>query len=409
MNQEIDLRPYLLLLWRGRFWVIGTAVVLALLAVIYSFIQTPVYEAVALVVVTEARQTVTLDQRIEDSANLQPLRAYPELANSDEVMQNLFDKLDPRPTGIENVAQLRMALQAEAGNDLRVVRLKASRTNPQEASQLANAWAEQFVTWANQVYIEGGTDQLPLFEAQLAEAEIDLVTAEQALIEFQAQNQTTIVSNTLHAYAQTHAVYLKEQREIDLLLLDVTTLRDQLSQQSGNGNVTGNQLAALLLQLRAFNAEGPGGLQLQLDNLDTNGLETRQEQIDFLSGVVDSLNARQAALEERQKVIEPQILALQEEKQNIEVAYGRLQRNHRVAQQTYTTLEFRVAEERIESQDTNDGVLLASRANIPANPTGPRTLLVVLAAGAFGGAVGVFFLFLFEFWRTYLKPILAEA
>ena len=86
MEQEIDLRRYVEVLIRHWKWIVGLALVAAVMALVVSFLILPTYEAMALVAVTEPRYMMRFDPRFETVNNIQQVyRAYPELAGSDEL------------------------------------------------------------------------------------------------------------------------------------------------------------------------------------------------------------------------------------------------------------------------------------------------------------------------------------
>ena len=84
MEEEIDLRPYIEALISKWYWIVGAAVVAGIVAFIVSSMLPPSYEATALVAVTQPTEIVEFDARIRSVDETQPLKAYPEIAMSDE-------------------------------------------------------------------------------------------------------------------------------------------------------------------------------------------------------------------------------------------------------------------------------------------------------------------------------------
>jgi uncharacterized protein involved in exopolysaccharide biosynthesis len=84
--------------------------------------------------------------------------------------------------------------------------------------------------------------------------------------------------------------------------------------------------------------------------------------------------------------LEPQLLLLQQQKQEAETKYNRLLRDQTVAGETYIALAHKVEEERITSADTNSGARLASEAAVPRKPV-DRSRLVVAAIAVFAGLI----------------------
>jgi uncharacterized protein involved in exopolysaccharide biosynthesis len=96
MDETIDLRPYVAALLR-YVWLMGLAVLLAVIISIALFMMGDDYVATALVTVPEPAQQVQFDPRI--TTNLQStqlLTAYPRLALSDDLLTRLL----PRATAL---------------------------------------------------------------------------------------------------------------------------------------------------------------------------------------------------------------------------------------------------------------------------------------------------------------------
>lgn len=401
MEEEIDLRPYVELLLRNWVWIVGGAMLAAVVAFGLTSLIPPTYEATALVAVTEPRQRVQFDPRFETVDDNRPLQAYPELATSDELLQNALTEMAPPLDDVTDLQQFRQMVEARSGSDPSLVRLTARYSDADGAARIVNTWAELFVAWANEIYGDQNGEQVDFFESQLEQAAAELKTAEQALIDFQAHNRVGIVNNQLNSLSELQAQYLKDQNSVVFLIQDIQGLRDQLATQSDGDSVTfADQLTALFLQIKAFNAQAATPLQLQVSAAESFADKNRGEQIAFLEGLVGTLESRSVQTEERLAELEPQILGLQQQKREMETESERLIRNRDVAQETYTALARKVEEERITSQDTSSGVRLASQAAVPVEPVGPRRLLNTVVAGGLGLMLGVFSVFIKGWWRA---------
>ncbi len=197
MEEEIDLRVYILVLLKYWKWILGLTIAATVVALVVSFLLPPTYEATALVAIKAPLYVMNFDPRFLPNQRPQPdYKAYLDLAEGDEVLEALFSRLNPRPAEIKTLRDLRGMVKARAGTDPSVVRLTVRARDPQEAARIANLWAEIFVTHANRIY--GASDEeLQQLEGQLAQAQAALEAAEQALIEFQARNQASILGLAL--------------------------------------------------------------------------------------------------------------------------------------------------------------------------------------------------------------------
>lgn len=403
MDEELDLQPYVAAILRNWMWIIGAMILAGLLALGATYLISATYRATALVAVTEPRQVVQFDPRIRTTEDNQPIRAYPELAASDELLSTLLEEVKPIAPHIRSLSALRGLVSAEPGSDPSLVKLSAETEDPELSSEIANKWAVIFVDKANEVFGTQGTGQLEFFEDQLVGISQDLQQAEQDLIVFQARNRLSILDNRLVALQQAQADQLTKQRQIIVLLQDLESLQEQLtSNRGGGGDSVADQLAAILLQLRAFSGisspETTNSWHLQIDIAQLAAAD-RQDQIDFLAELQNTLSTQMQQIDSYLEELEPEILAVQQDKQEVSAEESRLNRNLNVVEETYTALARKVEEDKITSQNTNSGVRLASRSAVPESPSGPRKLIVVAGAAFVGASLVTVVIVLLTWWR----------
>jgi uncharacterized protein involved in exopolysaccharide biosynthesis len=404
LEEEFDIRPYVEALLRNWKWIIGAGILAALIALGFSFLMPSTYEATALVAVSEPRQVVQFDPRIRTADDSQPFKAYPELATSDELLASLLDEIASIAPDVITLADVKSLLSAEAGSDPSLLHLSVKYGDPQVAADVANKWAELFVVRANEVFGGQGGEQLSYFEDQLSAAKQKMQQAEEKLIGFQARNRSMILDNELTALQQTQADQLARERQIALLLQDAEGLLKQLNGASNSDDPSAaDQLAAVLLQLRAYggvpSTDSSTSWQLQV-NVDQISAAGRQEQITFLSDLQDALAAQTIQIDTHLAELEPQILRLQQEKQEADIREGRLSGELALAGETHIALANKVEEEKITSQNTGSGVRLASRSAVPEWASGPRKLLIITVGGFIGMFIAILVILVFTWWRA---------
>ena len=404
LKEEVDLRPYIEAVTRNWMWIVGAAVLAALVAFGISSLIPPTYEATALVAVSEPRQIVQFDPRIQTTSEDLPFKAYPELAASDEILFSLFNEVTQIAPDITSFQNLKGRLSAQSGSDSSLLRLSVQYGDPETAAVIANKWAELFVTKASGVFGSQGKSQLGFFDDQLESATQQLNQLEGELVDFQTTNRTLILENELTALQQTQADQLAKKRQITLLLQDVAALQEQFEITNSSQPASASQLATILLQLRAFGGGGesddvtePWQLQINADQLA--GI-SRQEQIDFLSSFHDVLITKGEQIDKHLTELEPKILDVQKEKQEADAEDLRLNRDFKIAEETYIALAHQVQEERITSTEINSGVRLASRSIAPNAPVGPRKILNVAAAAVGAVFIVLLFIILISWWRS---------
>jgi len=415
LYEEIDLRPYVVALFRNWMWIVGAGVVGAVVAFGLSTLLPATYEATALVALTETRPTAwfleveQFDPRYNPGSHDQPLQAYQDLAASDEILRRLLDEVGSDLPELSTVQRLRPLLEVEPGEHPSLLRLIVRHGDPEVAAEVANSWASLFVSWAGDIYSESGEDQLAFFETQMGQAEERLEAAEAELIAFQARNRSAIFENQLESLGEAQRDYLDEQQSIRFLLQDIRDLRNQLAEASENGVVSfADELTALSLQLQAYDAQTNAQLQFQVSAAESLTGKSRQEQVRYLDGLSITLGARIEEIEGELSQLEPEILRLQEE-----IAAGnreerRLQRQLSVADETYVALAKRVGQERISIEDNRGQVRLASRAAVPLRPAGPGLIINTTVGGILGALVAVAVVVVIKWWREEGGSVGAE-
>jgi hypothetical protein len=124
------------------------------------------------------------------------------------------------------------------------------------------------------------------------------------------------------------------------------------------------------------------------------------ETMALLDDMAGALEAKSAEIGQRLEELQPQILSLQRQLQEIYTESDRLTRQRDLAKETYTALARKVEETRIAVQGAQSTARLGSRAAVPEKPASPRKLLNTAVAGALGLMLSVFGAFGVEWWRS---------
>lgn len=403
MEDEIDLRLYIEILLRHWKWIVGLTVLAAIAGLVISLLQPTIYEATAVVLATQPRYQMQFDPRFEATGQWTPAyKAFPTLATSDGILQAVVDSHVPSPeASIDNwrLRGLAGMVRASSGGDPSLVLLKVRSRSPTDAAAIANIWADVLTRAGNELY--GGNErEVAFFEERVADAAQELEAAEAAMIEYQGGNVASIISARLSSYQQAQTDYLHAQRTIAYILQDIQGLREQIADQPDNQSTSlADALTALLLQIKAFNAEQSAPLQLQIDSSESFSQATVAEQVSFLDGLVARLRAKSAEIDERLVELGPHVLALQQQAEELGAEVGRLNRARNLASETYMTLARKLEESRIAAQEQDGTLQVGSYAAVPQDPISSRRLLITAVAGMLGLTVGVVGILLIELWR----------
>lgn len=402
MEEEIDLRRYIEVLFSHWVWIVGLAVVAAIAGYVFSSLQPPIYQASSIVMVTEPRFQLQFDTRFRTDEGSPAYQAFPILAVSDDVLQGVLDVYQATALGQAHpltLAQLRSLTGASSEGDPSLVVLTVQSDSPELASLLANHWADVFADHGNAMY-SGGQNDVVFFQEQTALAETALQEAEAALIAFQANNRESILQNQLSALQQAQKDYLASQQSISVLAQDAQALRAQWADRPSSQTASlSDGLTALFLQIKAFNAQADIPLQLQIDSAEALGPQSVSEQIAYLDELMAILKAKSAEIDKSLQDLEPEMLSLQQQIQQTVVEKDRLTREWDLARETHLTLTRKLEEARIAAQEANGVLHVGSHAAVPSRPIGPRTLFNAALAGLVGLMLGVVGVLAVDFWR----------
>ncbi|HSJ54746.1 MAG TPA: Wzz/FepE/Etk N-terminal domain-containing protein [Anaerolineae bacterium] len=402
MEDEIDLRAYVEVLLRHWYWIVALAVLAAAAAFVYTSFQPAEYKARSVVIITQPRYQMQFDPRFETQLEVPTYKAFPTLAASDGVLQSVVDAYSPSEKGRVGqwtLTTLRKMVEATSEGDPSLVVLTVRSRSAEDAAAIANVWAGALVKRGRELYGQGEAD-VAFFEAQVQEAQLALDQAESALVEFQMRNQVSIVTAQLDSLKQAQTEYLERQRAVTYIIQDVEGLRAQLPEQTDDQTASlADNLTALLLQIKAFNAETETPVQLQVDGNTGFSGKSMAEQRAFLDSLVKTLQAKSAEIDDKLAELEPQILASQRDLQVTTVESDRLTRARDLSRDTYMTLARKLEEARISTQEANGALHVGSQAAIPGEPVGPRRLFNTAVAGVAAVLVGTIAAFLLDFLR----------
>jgi uncharacterized protein involved in exopolysaccharide biosynthesis len=398
MDDEIDLRQYV----QGilRYWplIAALTVIAAAGAALYSLQQHALYEAVALISVSTPRYNLQPDNASTNSPL--PVHAYPELAQSDDVLaQVLSETRALSPSTSLSLAGLQGQLTAEAASDPSLVRLKVRSSDPNTAQQLANIWAEVFAARAGALY---GQDQanVQLYTSQLAGARTTLDKAESDLAAFQSTNQATLLTAQLDSQQASVTDYLNRRHELDLLARDARDLVTHLSGlPASNPASPVEDLALLAITSRVYGSDSTvtdtehlsSGLPVQVQLAAGQPMvgPAVADQLALATSLSNTIGARLDDIDSQVAALQPQILALQGQVAQADAKTDQLVGARDLALTGYTKLATQLQDATLVAQASANTVQVASRAELPgANITPGRTKTVLLGAGV-GFALGV--------------------
>jgi len=361
MEDEVDLREYINVLLRHWKLIVSITVIVVFVAGLMSFLLPSTYEAKATVLITEG-----------DQKTLIALVKSPLVVT--QVIEQLGNKLEPRELRIANM--LDKVQVREAGN---FIEISVKSTDPQKATAIANAWAESYQSYADNLY------------KRVPQSPEELQVQANAVREEYEEKQTTwekfIGDNRIDELS--HQINDME------LLCDVKSLSEQISSDSSSlASTAANNLAFILLKTRASTSL-PADFQVSSDQV--SGLNASLDDVNSLISVLEvrSGSARGQSITELRQEINQVKVELEREN-----AKERDLRNSRdSAWEAYTSVISNLTEARVAAQAQTNVVRVAELALMPESPIAPRRVMNIGIAFVLGLVVAVFGAFGVEYFK----------
>jgi uncharacterized protein involved in exopolysaccharide biosynthesis len=458
-EDEIDLRPYILVLIHNWWRIALVAIVLAVVALGFSLLQARQYVATATILLTRSQSTLrlaeqfpTIQENIYDSNSRMSalLTIAQSYAISSATLNSVGDKLPADERDLEAIKD-----RVEVTDKGDSILVSASAQTPDGAAEIANTWARQAVLAINRAY--SGDQPLSEIQSQITIANQEYENAQNALESFIRDSQITLLQKKIHEAnnllseavndrAWQISYYYNRKQSLQDLKVKAEALKQQLGggKKSSAGSI-GDSIALLKLHSNAFgigeasNARalwiGQSSDQVIQDNkpdltfdlqlADLSSLnDTPSAYADDLDRIIQQADAEISKAEqvlnsldqnlfkgEGSDIIEATAAQIQDLQNQLESAQARereLTSNRDLAWEAYQALTQKATEIKNSSQTSNQ-VTLASLAVPPQNPASRGTIRNTLVAGVLGGLLGVFWVFGSMWWKSTGQPAEVET
>jgi len=199
-ESEIDLREYLIVLVRRWKTVAAITLGLGILALVFSLLQKPVYEAKTTVLLKSGGSNSALSQfaglasiaGINLSSGGNSLQDLPDIVKSRAIAARVFEELklnDRIDWGKKNVSeQLKIKAVQNMLKEPKIsgnlVELKVEYTDPALAAELANSFVDALAFYWNKLNYTEARKKREYIDSQLPRVELDLKAAESRLKAF---------------------------------------------------------------------------------------------------------------------------------------------------------------------------------------------------------------------------------
>jgi uncharacterized protein involved in exopolysaccharide biosynthesis len=401
LDNEIDLRELIRPLLKYKWWIIGIAVVTALLTFLASqFLLEKKYQARASIVFTQPLLNANLSQGIQMEPQLPDPKAVSDFAMSDDLLWGIYHS--PQLSGQRDhgltFGKFKQGLNASLSGNTQVL-LQATSPDPQVAAQIANAWAAAFTLRLNTLY---GTSQstVAALDQQVETAKGKWQQSEQALLDFLPKSQVDSLSAQLEEEQTAYNTQLGKIHAINQILSDAGALGEQLNAQAPGAPLSsGEALSLIALQQRATSGD-LSGLQVQFSNPDLlTGQSTVADAQESLKQFGEALKSQQADLNASLVGMETQLAKLKTQLESAQYQEAQLTQQRDLAQNAYQALAGQATSSNIALAAGGEIAKLAGTAMPPNKPVSPRVLINATLAGVLGLMLAVFGVLVTAWWR----------
>ena len=411
VDDEIDLRELLRVLWRGRRTIAGCALSAALVAVGLSvFVLPQAYESRVLLLVTRPQvQIVDPSSPAFRTGELNvTARTDPELS-ADGVAT-----LARAPALIEEVARRAgvpvrklESAQARAIRNSSLVELRVRWSDPQTAQRIAAVWAEVVVARARILASSRGQGSYALFGRRLDAALERLKVAEQALRHFDALSRIGELQARLGRLTDQLASYEGRRNDLSVSLMraegELAAIEAQLQRQPRTLTLSKSVATDPFFHQAVTTASGRSFLELSRLTLRTeeqNPVYTALSQARANAAVAaQALRVEKFRVEQAMQEIQREIATLRSELAAQTLIRTRLARDVENARRVYDVLFQRREEVRLAAATPSGSVQLAAPASRPDGPVSPRPVLNTIIAAVLGAMVGTLAVLVMGAWK----------
>lgn len=197
-EDEIDLRPYIGALTRRWWLILLISVITASAAFAYSILQERKYEAVATILLTRSRASLSLANQFptitEPVDSRSRMEAMISIADSEGLAVQTLEDIDQSyPTNGIELEELKDSVEVASSGD--TIQITATIKDPEYAALIANTWAHNAVRAINNAYTK---EQLPseiMISLEPARAEYEKAQAD--LESFLRKNQVDVLEKQI--------------------------------------------------------------------------------------------------------------------------------------------------------------------------------------------------------------------
>ena len=404
---------YRRLLRKHRWLMAGLFLLTVLTVAIWTFVQVPIYQAMATILIDPEPPKVLNIQDVVPLGGASDRNFYPtqyEIIRSRPVLERAAASLNGRKEATsDRVAALDGAVTVEPKRNTRLVLIKISGPDPAQAAAEANAIANAYAKYNVELKLKGARDALTWLTEEAGRLRAKVDESSQALQNFrvksgilgmQEQRQITAAKimdfNKAYLEAQAQRLSLESKlRELNQIAKDpggvqtIFTVADNALIDKLKGEAAALETERSRL-LKVYKDKHP-----EILKIDAQIQQVKQRLDAEFQNTLQAVQTQYKVARAREDTLSNQVNQLRQEGQSLnekEIQYQNLQREVESNQQLYESVLKRMKETGVAGGLEDSNVRIIEEATAPTVPILPRkgrNLALAIVAGlalAFGVA-----------------------
>lgn len=453
MEEEIDLREYIVILLKYWKWIVGVAIIVAIIAFIITSFLSPIYQAQASVIILKSSTEISLAPQFQTKDGVINQRTlqqtFVQMAKTGNLARLILDQaikenlLDAETTTINQLLS-----KVTVKNEGDIISIVVHDQSPQLAAQLANLWVVNYETYLNQLFDHSNAFLLEQVQNQFKYVNQRYTTAQTDWEDFLNNNQILALereieikqrqANELQIFTLSNVnldntnqrlTYRYEKlTQLESWLDDIVSMKQQLTNLPANSSFD-VALSYILLQREVLATATDENITLQInitDLLDQNVsiadvealITTIQERKTRLEQEIVEISTTLSRFEVEPNLdsesdpiaqlienIDAEIHTLQVELEKQKALEDKLKRLRDAAQEDLKTVQRKLDEVQLDSYIIDSQVRIITQAIEPTNPVSPKRFLIAAISAMIGLAITIFVVFIKEYWQNTDKKV----
>jgi uncharacterized protein involved in exopolysaccharide biosynthesis len=427
-DPEAHIKDYLKVLRKHQWLTLGIFLVTVLTVMVWTFVQTPIFQASATVLIEPEPPKVLNIQDVSPigASTLDYYRTQYELIKSrpviDRVVEslNLAQRIPAIGAAKDPYRALVGSLTVEPLRNTRLVHVKFEHPNPALAAEVANAVTVSYARYNLDIKLKGARDALTWLKQEMGQLKKKVEESSVALQNYRVksgilglQEQRQITAQKIMDFNRAYLEAQAQRLSVEAKLRELTqVLRDKSGAQT-IFTVADNPLIQKLKAeasdlevqrsklLKTYKEKHPEVLKVEAQ------LRQVQQKIDaevqtMLRGVETEYKVARA----REDTLLGNVNHLRREGQDLnekEIQYLTLQRENESNQQLYEAVLKRIKETGVTGGLDSNNVRVVEEAVPPRSPVRPRKTLNLFVSVMIGLAVGIGTVLTLEYFDTTVK------